>query len=482
MPTHTPPVAPSVPLTWGSRFRAQLSTLNRPGHPARDLVALFLLLTLVGTLLLRLPACAREGAASWSTALFTATSATCVTGLAVKDTASFWTPLGQAVILLLIQAGGLGYMTASSVLAVLFRTQPDLNARLLLRETLGEVTLADTLRLFIGAVRFTLIVEGVGALLLTARFLVEPGRSPGDALWRGVFHSVSAFCNAGFDLFGRDGHAVASLGGYRNDWMVNLTIAALFIIGGLGYPVCAELTRRRANRPLSLHTRIVLLATLTLLPFGWGAVLLTEWTNPATLQPLGWGEKLLVAFFQSATTRTAGFATVDFADLRPITLMIMGLLMVIGASPGGTGGGIKTTSFAVALFAMRASLRGNPDVEAFGRRIAPAQVYRTVFLIFLSVAILIAGTFALVLTEPGAVGAKGVQDHLFVRLQFEVMSAFATVGLSTGITPFVSDAGRLVLVALMFIGRVGPVTAAMAWVPPPTTPRRRLPEERIALG
>ncbi len=456
--------------------------LNRVRNPARDLVALFFFLMLVGTGLLCLPVCARTGVADWSTALFTAASATCVTGLAVVDTAGYWSLTGQVVILLLIQAGGLGYMTASTFLTMVFRRQPDLNARLLLRETLGEVTLADTLRLFAGAVRFTLIAELLGALLLTARFAAEPGRSLPEALWRGVFHSVSAFCNAGFDLFGQDGHKVGSLGGYANDWPVNLTIAALFIIGGLGYPVCVELARRRGNRPFSLHTRLVLWASAALLLFGWITILVTEWSNPGTLQPMTLSEKLLAAFFQSATTRTAGFATVDFGSLRSITLLVMGFLMVIGASPGGTGGGIKTTSFAVSLIAMRASLRGRRDMEIFNRRIPTEQVLRTVLLIFLSMGILIGATLILVMTEPAVIAAGGIRDNLFVRIQFEAMSALGTTGLSTGITPHLSLTGRLVIVALMFIGRIGPVTAATAWAAPRPDPPRRLPEERVALG
>jgi trk system potassium uptake protein TrkH len=472
---------PSDPLLPFDRA-ARLRRLTRVRHPARDLVTLFFFMTMVGTVLLRLPLCAREESADWSTALFTATSATCVTGLAVVDTAGFWSPLGQGVILLLIQAGGLGYMTASTFLAMVLRRQPDLNARLLLRETLGEVTLADTLQLFAGAVRFTLIVEGIGAALLTVRFLTEPGRSPGDALWRGVFHAVSAFCNAGFDLFGQDGHAVGSLGGYRSDWLVNVTVMALLIIGGLGYPVCVELARRRGNRPFSLHTRIVLVANAALLLFGWITILITEWSNPGTLQPMPLADKLLAGLFQSATTRTAGFATVDFGNLRSITLLVMGLLMVIGASPGGTGGGIKTTSFAVALLAMRASLRGSPDMEVFDRRIPTEQVLRTMLLIFLSMGILIGASFILVMTEPEALAAGGIRENLFVRIQFDTMSALGTTGLSTGVTPLLTDSGRIVIIVLMFIGRIGPVTAASAWAAPGPLPKRRLPEERVSLG
>ncbi len=454
----------------------------RPQHPARTLVLLFLIMILLGGMVLRLPICAQEGVPEWSTAYFTATSAACVTGLAVVDTATYWSPVGQVVILVLIQLGGLGYMLASTMLIVLFRRQPDLHSRLLLRETLGEVTLSDTLRLLRGAVAFTFTVEAVGALILLVRFAQEPGREPGEAAWWAVFTSISAFCNAGFDLFGRDYGPFGSLAGYRADWVVNLTVMALIIIGGLGFAVCLELLRFRPRRLLSLHTRLVLGATGALILFGFLTILATEWTNRQTLGPMPLGEKVLVALFQSVTTRTAGFATVDFNHLRSITLMVMGVLMVIGASPAGTGGGIKTTTVAVTAAAVYASLRGHVEAEVFNRRIPIDVVFRALALIVLALAVLIAGTLILVFTEPAVIAAGGIRDNLFVRIQFEAMSAFATVGLSTGITPLLSEPGRLVIMVLMFIGRVGTITLANAWTVPGPPPKRHYPEERVPLG
>ncbi|MGV3722396.1 MAG: TrkH family potassium uptake protein [Actinomycetota bacterium] len=461
--------------------RASMTPVFRREHPPLTLVLLFVLLIASGMLLLRLPACS-HGDTSWSTAAFTATSAVCVTGLAVVDTATHWTPLGQAVILLLIQAGGLGYMTASTLLIVFLRRQPSVHSRLLLRDTLGEITLKDTLRVLYSAVWFTLAVEALGAVILTARFALEPGRSFGDALWRGVFHSVSAFCNAGFDLFGKDGHAISSLGGYQGDWVVNLTVAALIIIGGLGFTVCLEVGGHRPGKFLSLHSRIVLSVTAALIISGTLLVLGAEWSNAATLGELPLGQKLLVSFFQSVTLRTAGFATVDFGALRSITLMIMGVYMVVGASPAGTGGGIKTTTLAVTLAAVRASLLGRSEVEMFRRHLPAESVYRALTLIVLSVGILIAGTFALVFTEPEALTARGVSENLFIRIQFEAMSAFGTVGISTGITHLMSETGRLVLILLMFIGRLGPVTLANAWIRPRSEPNRHYPTEKVPLG
>jgi trk system potassium uptake protein len=454
----------------------------QPRQPARTLVLLFLFAIMGGTALLQLPICAREGPIDLSTALFTATSAVCVTGLVVVDTATAYSWVGQAIILLLIQIGALGYMTASTVLVLILGRQPDLYSRLLLRETLGQVTLSDTRRLLFHAVGLTFAAEAVGALILTARFAMEPGRGLGEAAWRGVFHAVSAFCNAGFDLFGLDGHAIAGLGKYQGDWIVNFTVMALIIIGGLGFPVWAELLYRRRGRPLTLHTRIVLVMSAALILVGFLGVLVAEWTNPGTLRLLPLHQKLLAALFQSVTTRTAGFATVDFADLRSITLLGMGVLMFIGASPGGTGGGVKTTTASVILSAIRASVYGKEDAEIHNRRIAAENVYRALVLFLLSFAFVVVGMFLLTTTEPDALMEAGFTANLFVQIQFEAISAFGTVGLSTGITPYLTDTGRVVIIILMFIGRLGPITVATALAKRGPVERRRLPEERVALG
>jgi trk system potassium uptake protein TrkH len=462
--------------------RAGRTPVFRREHPPLTLVLLFVSLMAAGMLLLRLPACSYSGDTSWSTAAFTAASAVCVTGMSVVDASTHWTPLGQGIILLLVQAGGLGYMTASTLLVVFLRRQPSIHSRLLLRETLGEVTLKDTLRVLYAAIGFTLCVEALGALILSARFASEPGRNLGEAIWRGVFHSVSAFCNAGIDLLGQDGHAVKSLGPYQGDWVVNLTVAALVIIGGLGFTVCLELSGYRPGKLLSLHARVVLLVSLGLVVSGTVLFLGTEWTNPQTLGPLSVPKKVLASFFQSVNLRTAGFATVDISALRSITLMIMGVYMIVGASPAGTGGGIKTTTLAVTLAAVQASLCGRTEVEMFRRQIPTESVYRALVLIVLTTGILIAGTLALVFTEPAVLASQGIRDNLFVKLQFEAMSAFSTAGISTGITPHMSDAGRLVLILLMFIGRLGPVTLANAWIRPGPPLRRHYPIDRVPLG
>jgi trk system potassium uptake protein len=462
--------------------RAFAETAVHPRHPARTLVLLFLIAILVGGVLLELPISVRGERIDLVSAFFTATSAVCVTGLVVTDTGTTFSGFGQAVILLLIQVGALGYMTASTILFVLLGRQPDLYSRLLLRDTLGQVTLKDTRRLLFQAVRFTLTVEVIGAALLTARFAQEPGRALPDALWRGVFHAVSAFCNAGFDILGGDVEPFAGLTLYTGDWVVNLTVMALVIVGGLGFPVCEELLRYRRGRNLSLHSRLVLTMTGVLIGAGTAIFLLSEWTSQATLAPLPLHQKALVSLFQSVTTRTAGFSTVSFGDLRSITLLMLGLFMFIGGSPGGTAGGVKTTTFAVMYAAVLSAIRSRPDAELFERRIPTETIYRGLVVFFLSFAAVVTGMFILTFTEPGALLQAGFTANLFIQIQFEAISAFGTVGLSTGVTPFLTDNGRLAIMALMFVGRLGPVTVATALARPGPPPRRRLPEERVALG
>lgn len=453
----------------------------RPRHPARTLALLFVLAIVCGGMALQLPLCSRSGLpVDASTAYFTATSAVCVTGLAVVDTAATYSFFGQAVLLLLIQVGALGYMLASTLLVVFLRREPNFHDRILLRDTLGQLSLRDTFRLVRHAVLFTLVVEALGAALLASRFLLLLEVQAGDAIWLGLFHSVSAFGNAGFDLFGPYGST--SLSRFRGDWIINFTVAALITTGGLGFLVCHELLQFRIGKLLSVHSRIVLATTLALMVAGTVAILLTEWTNEGTLAPLPWPEKLLAAFFQSVTTRTAGFATLDLGSMRSVTLVILGLLMFVGGSPGSTAGGVKTTTFATMLLAVRASLSGRSDVEVFHRRLSPELIYRALVLAVLFLAVFAIGTFVLAFSEPVTLQVAGFRTNLFMRIQFETLSALATVGLSTGITPAITPLGRVVLMGLMFVGRLGPITVAAAIAAPKPPPQRRLPAEEVSLG
>ena len=413
-------------------------------------------------------------------AFFTAASAVCVTGLTVVDTPGTFSPLGQGLILLLVQAGGLGYMTASTLMAALLRRQPGLQDRLLLRDALGEVTLADTVRLFQAAVRFTLAMEAAGALLLALRFAGDPGRSPGEALWLGLANSVSAFCNADFVWLGTAG-SPGSLGPYVADPLVNLTLASLIVTGGLGFVVCHELAGLRSGRRLSLQAKVVLGMSAALILGGTLLVAAFEWSNPGTLGRLSPPHRVLAASFEAIAVRTAGFTTLDFSQLHVATLTTLTLLMFVGASQGGTGGGVKTTTLAVCLAAGAASLRRRPDVELLSRRVPAEVATRALVLVGASALAVEAASLGLLCTDGARLAALGVTDA-FVRLRFEAVSAFATAGVSTGITPMLSDGGRLILMSLMFAGRLGLVTLASAALIGDTLVQRRWPEERIPLG
>lgn len=440
--------------------------------PARFLLLGFALLILIGTFLLSLPAASATGErAPVLDALFTATSAVCVTGLAVVPTASYWSPFGQTVILLLIQTGGLGIMTMSTLFALLLGRRISLRERLLIKQALGEVTLAGLVRLTRYILIFTFLVEGVGALLLFLRFLGD--YSPWRAFALGVFHSVSAFNNAGFDLFGN------SLEGFRADLLVNGTIMALIIAGGLGFVVNAELYSRaaagkgRGHPSFSLHTKMVLLVTAVFVVGGAALVFAAEYANPATLGGLGLGDKLLASLFHSVSTRTAGFNTVPIGQLRPVTLLLTVVMMFVGGSSGSTAGGIKTTTFGIIGATLLTTVLGKRDVEMFGRRISREVVDRAWALAVIALALIIFATTGLLVTE----GAK------FLDLIFEATSAFGTVGLTTGITGSLSPAGKLIVVATMYSGRVGPLTLALALARRRQYPLRiRFPEEKVLVG
>ncbi len=441
-------------------------------QPSRLLVLGFLGVILLGTALLSLPVASATGRpAPFLDALFTAVSAVTVTGLVVRDTATAWSPFGQAVILLLIQVGGLGIMTTSTLFALLRGKRITLPERLAIQTALGHIELAGVVRLTKLILLTTLVVEGIGAVLLSLRFL---GEFPAPrALWLGLFHAVSAFNNAGFDLF------TTSLVRFQEDPFVLLTFALLIITGGMGFTVLADLIRlawdRTAGRRhvLSVQTRFVLTLSGLFLLLGTVLVLLWEGDNPDTLGGLGPGAKVLNAFFMATTTRTAGFNSVPVPGLREVTLFFFLILMFVGASPGGTGGGVKTTTFGVVAMAVWATIRGRPDVVIFGRRMAREVVDRSLAIVAISLSLVTAAVLVLGVTERAPL----------LPLLFEAVSAFGTVGLSVGITPELSDAGRLVIALTMFVGRLGPLTLAMALARPEVVPQPiRYPTEKVMVG
>lgn len=442
-------------------------------HPARTVVVAFALVILAGTALLTLPISAEaRSATDFVTALFTATSAVCVTGLVTVDTGTYWSGFGEGVVLGLIQVGGFGIMTLASLLALLVSGRLRLRMQLTAQAETKSLGIGDVRRVLLGVAGSTLIVElGVGAVL-ALRFRYGYGETIGDAAYLGFFHAVSAFNNAGFGL-----HA-DSLTKYAQDPWVTLPVSAAVILGGLGFPVLLELLRHRHRRRTqgkhnwSLHTKLTLLTTAVLLVVGTALTCMLEWTSPDTLGPFSWGEKVLNGFFHSAMSRTAGFNAIDMGALQPATLLLTCMLMFVGGGSAGTAGGIKVTTFAVLAAAILAEVRGEPTAEVMGRRLSPAVLRQALTVALLGVGLVMSATLALLAatTEP------------FEAVLFEVVSAFGTVGLSTGITADLPASGELVLILLMFVGRLGPITLVSALALRERTRRYQLPEERPVIG
>jgi len=427
--------------------------LRRAPAPAVSLLTLFLVLISVGTALLMLPIAAADGRATrFVDALFTATSAACVTGLVTLDTASHWSPFGQVVILLLIQAGGFGIMAGSTLLLLLFlRRRTSLRDRIIVTESLGGLELGTVTQLVKRIAVFTIACELAGAVVLSIAFMAGPEAGPRwhpMGIWWGVFHSVSAFNNAGFDLTG----GFQSLIAFRDDWVVLLTHGVLLVLGGLGFAIVGDaVIKRRWNR-LALETKLVLVTTAALLVGGTVLIGFTEWSNPVTLGAMPAEQRLLNAFFESATLRTAGFTALETGAFLDETLFIVMALMFIGGASGSTAGGIKVNTFAVLLIGIASTVRGDPSATAFGRRIQHVIVYRALAVALLSIAfVFLAG-----------VGLSVTTQQSFVDTLFEAVSAFGTVGATTGITPDLSDPGRIIVTAAMFIGRLGPLTLVLA--------------------
>lgn len=448
---------------------------ERPLSPPQTLAVGYGVLILAGAGLLMLPYATAAGESPrLIDAVFTATSAVSVTGLIVVDTSHFWSPFGHGVILALIQVGGLGYMTISTFLALLLRQRISLRERLVLQKAVGMLTQEGVIRFLKRVLLITVVVEGIATLILTLRFAVE--HPIGEAFFLGLFHAISAFNNAGFSLFSRN------LAGYVGDPVVNLTVAASVILGGIGYLVINELLERRREIPrrrLSIHTRLVLGVTGGLLSVSFLLFLVLEWSNASTLSSLGVLERLLAAFFHAVTTRTAGFNTVGIEFLRESTLFVFIVLMFIGASPGGTGGGIKTTTCGTVLVALWRSLRGDREVNLMGRRL-PQKVLNDAFILAgLSFIFVVVVTLLVMLTE----------GYPYLFTLFEVTSAFGTVGLSTGapglqtsLCSVFTDFGKIAIAGTMLVGRVGPVTFGAALLSGEPTPSYRFLEEQVLIG
>ena len=426
--------------------------MQRETNPWRFIVLSFLLIILVGTIFLMLPVSSQSGKFTDPiTALFTATSATCVTGLVVVDTGTYWSLFGQIVILLLIQLGGISYMTLLSFLALLLRRQVVLHERIILQETLNSWSIRGVMKLARVVLYTVVFFEGLGALLLFFVFIRDYPFI--TALKFSIFHSISAFCNAGFDLLG----GFRSLTGYVDNLLLVFTITSLIIFGGIGFVVIYDLRSNLFNwKKITIHSKIAILTTIILIILGTLIIGLLEWRNPGTMGPLSIRGKILSSYFQSVTPRTAGFSTLNIGNMHNATLLFIILLMFIGASPGGTGGGIKTVTFTVLISAVWATLMGYENVEIMERKLYWDSVRKAWALFFLSIGLIFIGWFTLLISE----------NFLPINLLFEVVSAFGTVGLSTGITPSLSTVGRIVIILVMYLGRVGLVVFGLSFLYP----------------
>lgn len=437
-------------------------------HPGSVVVGWFAVLIVIGTGLLAMPLSHSAAAIGLSDCFFTAASAVTVTGLTVVDTGTSWSPFGEFVLMALIQIGGLGVMTLAGFTAIAINRRLGLRTAMLAGAEIGLDDFGMLRRLIKDLVAFVVLAEVSIALVLTARFFFGGDHQLWKALHLGLFHSISAFNNAGFSV------QENGLVGHGSDWLVSLVIAAGFIVGGIGFPVAFELKHRwRTPIRWTLHTKVTLSTTVFLLIIGMLLFAMTEWTNPASLKPLSFADKWLASFFQSATTRTAGFNTVAIDSLRDSTLLVMLPLMAIGASSASTGGGIKTSTFALVTKSTISEFRRDRRVVLFDRH-PPIELQRQALaLVVAALATIGTSTFILVAAH---------SEIAVIDLLFEAASAFATVGLSTGVTGELDQFTRLLVVVLMFIGRVGPITFGTAFLLRDNPRRFGHAEESMLIG
>lgn len=435
--------------------------------PPQILVLGFAAIIFIGTALLMLPISTSTGEPlEFIDALFTSTSATCVTGLVVVDTGTTFSSFGEVVIMLLIQIGGLGFMTMATLFALALKRRISLKDRLILQEAMNQSSMEGIVRLIRRVLLYSLIIEACGAIILSIRWAFD--MPIGQAIYYGAFHAVTMFNNAGFDLFGD----FRSLTGYVYDPVVNIVVMFLIVSGGIGFIVLSDLIDFRKQRRLSLHSKVVLTMTATLLLVGFIVILIFEFTNPRTLGSLNWGGKFFGALFQSVTPRTAGANTIDITGLRQATQFFIVILMFIGASPGSTGGGIKTTTFTIMVGAVIAMMRGREDIVMFRYRLAQERVLKALTIALLALLLVLIVSMILSTTEEGS----------FLEILFETTSAFGTVGLSMGLTPELTGFGKILISITMFAGRLGPLTLAYALGPKKGKELYRHPEGKMIIG
>lgn len=445
---------------------------NRSLNATRVVAVSFAVIILVGALLLTLPIASRSGeSAGFFTGLFTATSATCVTGLILVDTWTQWSLFGQVVILGMIQLGGLGFMTVITLVSFALHRRIGLSERLIMVSTLNLNDLDGVVRVVRHALMGTFLLEGIGAVILSACMIPEFGIVGG--IWRGIFHAVSAFCNAGFDLLGGRFGAFSSLVGYNDHPVVLFTIAALITVGGLGFFVWEDILRKRSIHRLSVYSKMVLLMTALLIVGGAAFFLVEEYANPATLGNMPLWQKLSNALFQSVTLRTAGFDAIGQGGLSDSSKAFSSILMLIGGSSGSTAGGLKTATVAVLLLALRSGLAGREQVTFRGRTIPYRRVLNAMTLALVMLFLFLMGSMVI----------STVEDLPYLDCAFEVASAMGTVGLTTGLTPNLTPFSQTLIILLMYLGRVGVLSFSIALMTRGRSMDKiRYPEMNVMIG
>ncbi|MEG1255432.1 TrkH family potassium uptake protein [Clostridium sp.] len=428
----------------------------------------FAILIFVGACLLTLPMSSSIGeGTNFLDALFTSTSATCVTGLVTLDTGTHWSVFGQIIIITLIEIGGLGFMSFATFISVLVGRKITLKSRLLVQEAMNTFSIQGLVKMVKKVMLFTFVIQLVGALILSTQFIPEFGVAKG--IYYSVFSSISTFCNAGFDIFGN----FKSYTGYYNNSIILLTVSSLIAIGGLGFTVLLELYYYKREKKLSLHTKVVLLITTILIVGGTIGILILEYDNAATLADMNFKDKVVNSIVAAISPRTAGINSISTGEMTTAGIFLTIILMFIGGSPGSTAGGLKTSTLGIIICTVFSVIRGREDVEIFGRRLPKGLVYKAITLLIIGMSLVIIVTIILTITEP---------DEGFLDLLYEATSAFGTVGLSTGVTQRLSSPGKVVIITLMYLGRVGPLTVVLALLNNKKPSPYKYPEGKILIG
>lgn len=452
---------------WGESMAEMLMKKSKL-NAVQVLAIGFALVILIGGIILSLPISSVDGKyTNFLDSIFTSTSAVCVTGLVTVDTGTHWNDFGKIVIMLLIETGGLGFMSITIFIAVLLGKKITLKDRLIMQEAMNTFNIQGLVKMVEYVLGFTFIVQVCGALLLSTQFIPQFGVQRG--IFYSIFHSVSAFCNAGFDLFGN----YDSLVNYSNNSVVLLTIAFLIIIGGLGFTVSLELFNYRNAKRLSTHSKIVLTITIALIVLGAAFILLVEYRNPETIGKMSFADKLLNAFFASVTPRTAGFNSISTTEMTIAGKLMTIILMFIGGASGSTAGGLKVTTFGVLVFTVISVIKGRDDTEVFGRKFSKETVYKAFTLLSISMMLVLIVTTILTIAEP---------DKLFINLLYEATSAFGTVGLTAGVTQSIGWVSKITLIITMYLGRVGAMTVILAVINKKKKSGIRYPEAKILIG